>query len=50
MRGALLDAHVTRMALACAVPVYKSFGFARTLPTQSSDGVLFNPMALESHG
>ena len=31
-----------------AVGVYESFGFVRTGPPQSSDGVVFNPMVLEN--
>jgi ribosomal protein S18 acetylase RimI-like enzyme len=30
-----------------AVAVYESFGFVRSGPQQSSDGVLFNPMVLQ---
>jgi ribosomal protein S18 acetylase RimI-like enzyme len=33
-----------------AVGVYASFGFVRAGQTQSSDGVLFNPMVLEDVG
>ena len=29
-----------------AIPIYESFGFSRTAPTQTSEGVLYNPMAL----
>lgn len=33
-----------------AVGVYEAFGFRRSQPMQDSDGVLYNPMVLESVG
>lgn len=31
-----------------ALPVYEAFGFRRSLPTQNTNGVLYNPMVLDA--